>query len=229
VKNFLKSGKTPEEYLLSYSDKSNSTLRSVYFALKFFYENILNKKFNKKISLSRRESKLPIVINKSEVNQLITSVKNRKHQLILIFLYYAGLRLSEVINIRWQDIDFEREIIHLKSAKGKKDRIIFLHPKLKRALLDFGVKNSELVLLSERGKKYDKKTIQEIVKQAAKRAKINKKITPHTLRHSFATHLLEAGVDIRYIQKLLGHKNLQTTQIYTHIANRDINKLAKLI
>ena len=145
-----------------------------------------------------------------------------------MLLYYAGLRLSEVVNLGWNDIDFERGIIHLKITKGGRERIVFLHEKLRNILIASRTDNS-LVLISERGKKYNKRTIQLIVMNAAKKANIKKDVHPHTLRHSFATHLLEAGADIRYIQELLGHKNLQTTQIYTHVANKDIKKLSNLL
>ena len=146
-----------------------------------------------------------------------------------MFLYYAGLRLDEVRNLKWQDIDFDRGIIHVKTAKGEKERVVFLHSKLKEMLEIYGANKQGLVFISQRGRKYNKRTIQQIVKNAARKAGIKKKVTPHTLRHSFATHLLEAGVDIRYIQQLLGHKSLRTTQIYTHVANKDIKKLADLL
>ncbi|MCK4429548.1 MAG: tyrosine-type recombinase/integrase, partial [Candidatus Aenigmarchaeota archaeon] len=134
----------------------------------------------------------------------------------------------EVINLTWQDMDFNRSIIHLKETKGHKERIVFFHEKLKELLKNCS-KDGKFILISERGNKYNKRTIQQIVKNQAVKAGIKKKITPHCLRHSFATHLLEAGADIRYIQKLLGHSNLQTTQIYTHVANKDIKNLANLL
>ena len=127
-----------------------------------------------------------------------------------------------------EDLDFDRDIIHIKLAKGKKDRIVFLHQKIKEALA-YGKNSSGLIFISERGQRYNKRTIQQIVKNAARKVGIKKRVSPHTLRHSFATHLLEGGADIRYIQQLLGHKNLQTTQIYTHVANKDIKNLAKLL
>jgi len=226
---FLSSGKSPKEFLRRYKNKSRNTIRSIYFALKFFYENILNKNFSEEIPLVKKKLKLPVVLSKTEVEEMINKTGNLQHKLILMFLYYAGLRLSEVRNLKWQDIDFDREIIHLKTTKGENERIVFLHQKLKNKLNEFKVHREGLVFESNRGRKYSEETIQKIVKNASKRAGIKKKTTPHTLRHSFATHLLEAGCDIRHIQKLLGHKNLQTTQIYTHIANKDIKKLAKLL
>ncbi len=229
LKNFLASGKTPREFLLSYSTKSKSTMRSAYFALKFFYENVLNRGFEEKLPLAGRSLKLPLVLSKEEINRMIDSTNNMKHKLILMFLYYAGLRLDEARNIRWQDINLDRETIHLKTAKGDKERVVFLHKKLIDALKMYGIGQEGSIFISQRGGLYNKRTMQQIVKYSSTKAGIRKKVTPHTLRHSFATHLLEAGADIRYIQQLLGHKDLKTTQIYTHVANKDIKRLANLI
>ena len=229
VKDFLASGKTPREFLLSYSFKSKSTMRSVYFALKFFYENVLNKSFEEKLPLARKSMKLPMVLSKEEINKMIEATNNMKHKLVIMFLYYAGLRLDEARNIKWQDVDFDREIIHLKTAKGDKERVVFLHKKLIGILKIYGTDKEGLVFVSQRGGKYNKRTIQQIIKSTSKKVGIKKNVTPHTLRHSFATHLLEGGADIRYIQQLLGHKDLKTTQIYTHVANKDIKRLADLL
>lgn len=216
--------------MLSNSDKSNSTMRSIYFSLKFFHENVLNESFKTQLPLAKKGRKLPIVLSKEEVKKMIYATENLKHKLIIMFLYYAGLRLNEVINLRWQDIDYDREIIHIKDAKGSKDRVVFLHRELKKLLEIYSENIREgVVLASQRSGRYNKRTIQKIVKNAAVKSDITKNVTPHTLRHSFATHLLEAGADIRYIQHLLGHKNLKTTQIYTHIANKDIKKLSKFL
>ena len=191
IGKFIESGKNPRDFLLSYTNKSKSMMRGVYFTLKFFHENVLGQKFDEKIPLAKSSMTLPIVLSREEMQEMINGLSNFKHRLVVGLLYYAGLRLSEVRRLRWDDIDFARKIIHIKKAKGDKDRIIFLHELLSRIIM--------------------------------------KKVTPHILRHSFATHLLEAGADIRHIQRLLGHANLQTTQIYTHVANKDINKLANLL
>ena len=204
-------------------------MRSVYFALKFFYRNVLNAEFEEKLPLARKFLKLPLVLSKEEVNKMIDSTNNLKHKLVIMFLYYAGLRLDEARNLNWQDINFDREIIHLKTAKGDKERVVFLHKKLIDALGMYGTKEEGPIFVSQREGKYNKRTIQQIIKYASKKVGIKKKVTPHTLRHSFATHLLESGADIRYIQQLLGHKDLKTTQIYTHVANKDIKKLANLL
>ncbi|MEM4266220.1 MAG: tyrosine-type recombinase/integrase [Candidatus Woesearchaeota archaeon] len=229
VKDFLSSGKTLREFLLSYTTKSKSTMRSAYFALKFFHENVLNTRFEEKLPLARKSLKLPLVLSKEEINKMVEATNNLKHKLVIMFLYYAGLRLDEARNLNWQDIDFDREIIHLKTAKGDKERIVFLHKKLIDMLKMYGTKEEGPIFVSQREGKYNKRTIQQIVKFASKKVGIKKKITPRTLRHSFATHLLESGADIRYIQQLLGHKDLKTTQIYTHVANKDIKKLANLL
>ncbi len=225
VDNFLKSGKSVRDYLLAKVDKSRSTMRTTYFALQFYYENVLNQCFREKIPLAKNHERLPVVLSKKEVNKMIDSTSNINHKYLLMFLYYAGLRLDELVNLKVSDIDYEREVIHLKTTKGSKDRIIFLHQKLKELKpMSYGYMFRNL-----RGGKYTKRAVQQIVVGAAKKSGINKRVTPHTLRHSFATHLLESGADIRCIQKLLGHKDLKTTQIYTHVANRDIKKLANLI
>lgn len=229
IGNLIQSELNPRDFLLKYSDKSRSYMRSVYFALKFFYENVLRQKFDEKIPLAKNKGKLPVVLNKDEVNSMLEATLNLKHRLVMMFLYYTGIRLNEIINLKWEDIDFKRNVIHLKAAKGEKERLIFLHEKLKKFIEYFNIKREGFVFLSNMGKKYDGRTIQMIVRHAAARAGIGKRITPHTLRHSFATHLLEAGADIRHIQKLLGHSSLQTTQIYTHVANKDIKKLASLL
>ena len=229
IKNFIGSGKMPREYLLGYADKSNSAIRSVYFAIKFFYENVLNQKLDEKIPLAKKDGKLPVVLSREEVQGIFDATINLKHRLIIMFLYYTGIRLDEIVNLKWEDLDFDRGLIHLKVAKGNKDRIIFLHEKLADFIKIFGLNKQGLVFLSNLGRKYNKRSVQLVVKNAAKRAGIQKRVTPHTMRHSFATHLLEAGADIRHIQKLLGHANLLTTQIYTHIANKDVKKLANLL
>lgn len=229
IKRFLDSGLQPREFLLGYTDKSRSAIRGAYFALKFFYEHVLRQKLDETIPLAKNKGKLPVVLSKEEVNRMLEATLNLKHRLVLMFLYYAGVRLNEIINVTWENLDFERGVIHLKVAKGEKERVIFLHEKLKSFMDYFGMKKEGLVFLSNAGKKYNKRTIEVIVGTAAKKAGIGKRVTPHTLRHSFATHLLEGGADIRHIQKLLGHSSLQTTQIYTHVANKDIKKLADLL
>ncbi len=214
--------------MLLNTDKSCSTMRGSYFALKFFYENALDQKFDERIPLAKRKFKLPVILSRENVKKMIRMTQNAKHKLVLIFLYYSGMRLNEVRNITWQDIDFEREIIHLKVAKGNRERVVFLHPVLAEELRQHDI-TGHYILFSQRNKKYSKKTIQELVRRSAKRAGVHKAVSPHKLRHSFATHLLEGGADIRHIQKLLGHKDIRTTGIYTHVTSHDVVKLAALL
>ncbi len=227
IEKFLDSGLLVREFLLKNTNKSNAKTRGTYFALKFFYENVLREKFDERIPLAKKEFILPKVLSKEEVARLIRATENIKHKLIILFLYYGGLRVSEIVNLKWENLDFDRELINLKKAKGHKDRTVFLHKRIVERLNEFDRRG--LIFVSERNKKYSKGTIQAIVRNSAKKAKLNKRIHPHMLRHSFATHLLEAGADIRYIQKLLGHVNLKTTQIYTHVANKDIKNLSQLL
>lgn len=229
ISSFLGSKKDARSFLLSYCGKSKSTMRGIYFALKFFHENVRKEKFSEKMPLAKKSFQLPSVLNKREVQSMFDATANLKHRLVLLFLYYSGIRLNELIHLRWQDIDFERKSIHIKTGKGGKQRVVFLHDKLTEALKFYGIKKEKEVFESNRKKRYSDESIQLIVKNTAKKAGISKKATPHILRHSFATHLLEAGADIRHIQKLLGHASLQTTQIYTHVANKDIKKLANLL
>lgn len=229
VRHFLISGKTTRDFLLGHASNSRSSMRSVYFALKFFHEQVLHHKFDETLPLAKGSSKLPLVLNKEEVKSLFDVTYNLKHRLVLMLLYYSGMRLHELVNVQWDDFDFERGVIHLKVTKGEKERAVFLHEKLKVFIQDFHLQKKGLVFHSNLGKRYNSRSIQMMVRQAASKAGITKRVTPHTLRHSFATHLLEGGADIRSIQILLGHKNLQTTQIYTHVANKNMQKLSELL
>jgi len=229
VEKFLKSGKEPREFLLGYTEKSRSTIRNAYFALQFFFEKGLGQAFPENIPLAKNSGKKPVVLGKVEVQQMIISTFNLKHRLLLAFLYYSGMRLNEIRNLHWEDLDFERKTIHLKVTNGSRDRIIFLHPELERMNRLLDVKKEGLVFSPKEGKHYNARSIEQVVKKAAGRAGLNKKVTPHTLRHSFATQLLEGGADLRSIQALLGHKNLATTQMYTHLASRNQQKLASLL
>ena len=153
---------------------------------------------------------------------MIESTANIKHKLIIKLLYSTGLRLSELLNLKRKDIDFDRNIINIKSGKGKKDRITLISQDLRLDLLKYYSNykfNTEYILEGRKGK-YTKKSVQKVLDNLGKKIKI--KVTPHMLRHSFATHLLEQGTDIRIIQKLLGHSNLNTTEIYTHVSNHNL-------
>lgn len=232
VGKFLESQKNPREYLLSLINKgkADETIRATCFAIKFYLnilkrsdpeiESILNNLPNVK-----REKKLPIILSKEEINKMIHSTNNLNHRLIIQVGYAAGLRCSEIINLQWQDIDFDRNIIHIKNAKGKKDRVVMLSNKVKETLQMLSSEKQGYVFKTNRGGKYTPRTIQKIIEIAVQKAQINKGVTPHSLRHAFATHLLENGTDIRYIKELLGHANISTTLIYTKVSNKNIMKI----
>jgi len=213
---------------LADNNSSASTLNSAYSALKFYFSNILHRKFFVNIPRAKKEKKLPVVLSKEEIKFMINSIKNKKHQCILQLLYGSGLRVSEVIKIRMADFDFERKLLHIKQSKGNKDRYTIFSEKLTDVLKEQQkIKdiNSYLFTGYDGTSSLCSVSINKIVKQASENIKINKNISAHSLRHSFATHLLEDGVSIRYIQKLLGHAKLETTQIYTQVTNLNLKSI----
>lgn len=232
VERFIRSGKEPREYILSIAgeNKSDETIRAEGFAIKF-YLNILKKDFPDidstitNLPNVKREKRLPAVLSKKEIEAMVQSLRNVNHRMMIEVGYSAGLRSSEILSLRWNDIDFHRNTIHIKGAKGKKDRIVMLSPKVKRSLKRLDKDKQGLVFKNRKGEKYNPRTLQKIVENACRSAGIRKKITPHSLRHSFATHLLEKGTDIRLIKDLLGHADVSTTMIYTKISKKDISKI----
>jgi site-specific recombinase XerD len=155
---------------------------------------------------------------------MIDLTTNQKHKCIIKLLYGCGLRLSELLNLKITDIDSGNMVVHIQNSKGNKDRVVMLSNQLLQDLREYFLvyKPKEYLIEGQGGGIYSEKSVQNVVKDAAKRAGIKKQVTPHVLRHSFATHLLENGTDIRYIQQLLGHSSIKTTEIYTHIT--DISK-----
>ena len=231
-KKDLKLGKKNiREYFLILEPKyDTNTIRLTRAAILFFLRNVL--KLNIELNLNeiiispKKKKTLPKVFSKNEIIKIFNSVKNKKHKLIMIILYSAGLRLSEVINLKRENINFENNIILIENAKGKKDRVSILSKNIKDELSNYISENifhTKFLFETNRKAKYSKKSIQEILKKSSK--VINKHVTPHMLRHSFATHLLEDGTDIRYIQTLLGHSKLETTQIYTKVAKHKLENI----
>lgn len=196
-------------------------------AVKFFYHQVL--KVNRPIDLkfSKRTKKLPIVLSRAEIERLIVVTQNLKHKILLAMAYAAGLRISEVLDLKVKDVLLDEGLIHIKEAKGKKDRLTLLSDKLTGDLkvLMNGKMANDYVFESERGGKLASRTASKIFENAMKKSGIIKEATFHSLRHSFATHLLENGTDIRYVQKLLGHSNIKTTQIYTQVTTQAIRKI----
>ncbi|MAF50837.1 MAG: hypothetical protein CMH64_01975, partial [Nanoarchaeota archaeon] len=176
----------------------------------------------------KKEKRIPSVLTKEEIKKLLTTISNKKSKLITTLIYAAGLRVSELVNLKVDDLNFEELIGHVRQGKGKKDRIFNLPENLTKFLkkqVETQKKDNQEYLFSGRNKQLSTRNIQKIVSSAAKKAKIEKSVHPHTLRHSFATHLLENGTDIRFIQELLGHSDLSTTQRYAHVSAEQIKKV----
>ncbi|MCD6215932.1 MAG: tyrosine-type recombinase/integrase [Candidatus Aenigmarchaeota archaeon] len=201
-----------------------STVSSNLSAIKFFFENVLKQKIN--IPHPKRNKKMPEVLTVKEVRKLINATDNIKHRLIIKLMYGCGLRVSELVNLKKQDFNFQEGLIHIKLSKGKKDRFVKIPDSIKEELKSYSMlNNKEIFFPSNRGGKLTTATIQKIIKNSAKKANIKKNVHPHTLRHSFATHLLEQGIDLRIIQKLLGHSDIKTTQIYLSVSNQLIKNI----
>lgn len=179
----------------------------------------------------RKENKLPKGLSKNEVKRILTSSNNIKHKCILMLIYSAGLRRSELLNLIPTDIDSERMLIHINGAKGKKDRISLLSDNLLQLLRQYYKEYhpKQYLFEGQKGGMYSPTSVANILKNAARKAEIKKTVTPHMLRHSFATHLLEQGTDLRYIQELLGHESSKTTEIYTHVSKKAIDKITNPI
>ena len=211
------------EYLLLKQDKnySSQTINLYLNAIKYFYHDIIKSHEPFNIKFAKRSKSLPVVLSRQEIQNLLATVKNEKHLLLLSLAYGAGLRVSETINLKIRDLNLKELTIHLKEAKGKKDRLTLVPEKLVSRLGNLvGDKSGDnYVFTSERGGKLTERTAQMVFAKAWQSSGIKKEATFHSLRHSFATHLLENGTDIRYVQELLGHANIRTTQIYTHVTN----------
>jgi len=199
-------------------------------AIKFFFRYLLPREWDvRKIPFRRIQHKLPNVVSREDINKLIAAATNIKHKAILQTFYSTGIRLSELQNLKVSDIDSKRKVIRIQQGKGFKDRFVMLSPALLTTLREYyrQAKNKPVVFLFP-GYKIQAPTcrrhIQRIIQDTTGMAGLRKRITPHTLRHTFATHLLEDGVNIRVIQKLLGHNSLRATAIYTHVAADYINK-----
>ena len=213
-----------KDYLdnLQERNKTGSTINVHLNALKFAMEEILNKNFMVRIKYSKTPKTLPTVLTQEEVTNLINSIENRKHNLMIKLLYGAGLRVSELVNLKVNDLEFENNYGFVRHGKGNKDRLFIIAESIKEELLNY-VKDNKLesdnYLFESYNGHISTRTIQEITKKAAKKAKIIKNVHPHTLRHSYATHLIENGYDVYSVQSLLGHNSAQTTRLYVHIAS----------
>ena len=212
-----------KKHLLSKIDRgmSSQTVNQSLQAINFFCWNVLKYREKIDIRFAKTPSKLPVVLSRDEIQKIISSINNSKHKLLISISYASGLRVSEVIDLKIKDLDLRELTIHIKGAKGNKDRITVFPEKLAEEIetLTANRNPDDYVFASERGGKLTTRTAQLIFENALRKAGIQKDATFHSLRHSFATHLLENGVDVRYVQELLGHANIRTTQIYTKVTN----------
>lgn len=203
--------------------KSKSTTMLAAASLKFFFTEVLKKKIDA-IRVPKKDRKLPEVLTKEEVSLLINSAETTKSRLMISLLYSSGLRVSELVKLKPNDVRFEENIGWVRQGKGGKDRMFLLSQQIGKDLQGY-LQNRQNEFLFSKDKPLTTRNIQKIVKKVREKSGIQKKVTPHTMRHSFATHLLEAGTDIRKIQVLLGHASLNTTQLYSHVSTTELKKI----
>lgn len=231
-KTIDKIGKSDAREFLSYLDSrglAGSSLNVYHMAIRFLLEEILHKRMKLNIRYSRIRKTLPVYLTKDETKALLSRIGNWKHRLMVEVMYGGGLRVSELLNLRVGDLEIDKGYGYIRCGKGGKDRL-FVLPEIVREkirnLIGIDKLNEESYLfLNNRKGRYSIRSVQEIVKRAGKSAGIGKKIHPHTLRHSFATHLIENGNSVSEVQALLGHKSPETTMIYVHMASPNLIKV----
>jgi len=216
-------------HLIQTERHAASTVNQVLNAIRFLYVELYKRPMMLgNIPRPQKESKLPVVLSPNEVLSILGAVDNLKQRTILMLIYSAGLRVGEVVRLKIPDIDSDRKMIHLRGAKGKKDRYTLLADSVVQELGDYYKKYrpEEFVFEGGNGRRhYSERSVQHIFHRAVRVAGIRKNVSVHSLRHSFATHLLEGGTDLRYIQELLGHDSSRTTEIYTHVSNKSLGRI----
>lgn len=215
-------------YILK-NNLSPSYQNQIVNAIKLYFKTVQDKKIEiDKIHRPKRNKQLPNVLSKEEIKMILNAHGNLKHKAMLSLMYSCGLRRSELLNLKPNDIDSKRNLVLVKQAKGKKDRIVPLSTKILHMLRKYFTDYKPQIWLFEgqnRGSQYSEKSLQNVLKQALEKAGIVKPVTLHWLRHSYATHLLEGGTDLRYIQELLGHNSSRTTEIYTHVSTKSLQQI----
>jgi len=207
---------------------SHSHVNQAISALKFYFRHVLKQPNSNNYIRPKKENKLPDILSLAEVVRLLGSVKNLKHQTLLYLTYTSGLRVSEVVRLRPEDCDRERQVVKVRQGKGRKDRQTLLSETAIRILEPYIQQEKPQSWLfpgQQAGRHLTERSAQKVFEKALLQAKIHKQVSIHSLRHSFATHLLESGIDLRYIQELLGHQSVRTTERYTHVSRRDIAKI----
>ena len=212
-------------FLEEMSDKglSGSSLNTYHMALRFLFTQVLEKRMWLDIKYSKTPKKLPEVLTKEEVKELIWNIPNHKHKLMVALMYSAGLRVSELINLKVKELKMQRRFGYVRNGKGGKDRIFVisdrLAPILQQVITNNNLTGENYLFTSMRSKKYSIRSLEKIIKTAAKKAGINKNVHPHTLRHSYATHLIDNGYAVTDVQAMLGHKSPETSLVYVHSSN----------
>jgi site-specific recombinase XerD len=226
--------KTPDEvisydikrylaYLEQIKQYAAATLNSTLNAFKFFYNDVLKRDTVQDQRRPRQDKRLPVVLSKAEIKKMFDAERNEKHRLLLMMVYASDLRVSEVVKLKREDLDFDRKTILIVGGKGRKDRSTIMSDTVYHELKEYYIQNKITDWLftgADPSQHLTIRTAQHICKKALKKAKIEKKASIHSLRHAFATHLLENGIDITHIGKLLGHASILTTARYTHVAKR---------
>lgn len=221
--------KAVEGFLLAKHKRklSPQTINLALNAVKFLCAEVLKDPQGIDLKFAKRSKKLPVVLSRAEIKKIIQATDNPKYKLMISLGYACGLRVSEVVNLRVADLDIDELVVHVKEGKGKKDRISVLPEKLQNDLRNTiaGKNNNDFVFASNRGGKLTTTSLQKMFRKSLAKTKISKPATFHSLRHSFATHLLENGTDMRYVQELLGHSNIRTTQVYTQVTNPKLKNI----
>lgn len=214
-------------YLLSQYNYKPRSINLILSSIKFFFNIIIEKPLsNKKLPSKKAGKKLPLILTKKEIDMLFNVIKNPKHELLIRLMYSSGLRVSEVVSLRPIDIDLDEKTITIRSGKGNKDRLTIISDKVVKQINAYLPKiGDSKYLFPGRNGHISIKLVQKIIKQLTTESGIKKNVSCHTLRHSFATQLLENGTDIRIIQTLLGHESLDTTQIYTKVSKKQLQKV----
>lgn len=220
------SAKQIKEYLSLFTNVASH--RAALCAIKYFYKEVGHqpRKLDN-IDYPRKSNKLPIVLSQEEIQRMFNACENTKHKVILSLLYSTGLRVSELLNLKWCDIDRSRMVINIIEGKGRKDRQVMLPeviiPLLEKYYREY--KSKDYVLNGQFSPQYSQTSVLAVVKDAAKRAGINKRVYTHLMRHCSFTHMVENGVDINLIQRLAGHNSVKTTAIYTHISHNVVSRI----
>lgn len=208
---------------LSDKERAGNTMNVYHMAIRFLFEEVLDKRMWIDISYSKVPEKLPVVLTKEEVKNLLNAIDNEKHKLLIGLLYSAGLRVSELLSIKVGDLNIGNNYGFVRRGKGGKDRLFIISVKIKNDIISLiseeHLGEGDFLFKSNRNKQYSARSVQQIIRKAARKAGIKKRVHPHTLRHSFATHLIENGYSVSEVQSLLGHKSPDTTMIYVHMAS----------